>query len=309
MCMTTAILVLARTLHFGSAMMLFALPFFMLVILRPVFSADTRESYPLFCLHMTKWLGVALILEAGSGAVWFWIVAAQMSNHSPWSVLDAADLNTVLWQSEFGQLWLVRAVVGVTLGGALYFVSQRKTLSPPKPCLLNGFVIIISGCLLITLAWAGHAAVGVHHQILHLLTNTQHLLIGAIWPTGLIPMAYFLWHINKGNRPSPAHREIATVKRFSQASLAAVLILLVTGFLNGWLMIGSWGNLVATAYGRLLLCKVFVVAIMIGVGAFNRFRLMPRIHDAPIMFQILGRTILAESCLALVVLFIVGMHT
>jgi len=192
---------------------------------------------------------------------------------------------------------------------ALYFVSRRKTLLPPRPSLLNGIIVALSGCLLITLAWAGHVVAGIHQQIWHLLADTPHLLIGAIWPMGLIPMAYFLWHINKGNQSSPANREIETLQRFSQTSLIAVLILLVTGSINGWLMIGSWENLVTTTDGRLLLGKVLVVAIMIGMGAFNRFHLMPRIHDVPLMFRTLRKTLLAESCLALVVLFIVGMHT
>ena len=307
--MATALFVLARTLHFGSAMMLFALPFFMLVILRPASSPDAMESHSAFCRKMTKWLGIAWVLEAVSGGVWFWFVVAQTTHQSPWRLLAPADLSPVLWQTSFGRLWLVRGAMGIALGLALYFAARRKTLSSPRPSFLNGFITAVSGCVLITLALAGHATAGVHHQILHLLTDTPHLLIGAIWPIGLIPMAYFLWHINKGNPLLPADREIETLQRFSQTSLIAVLILLVTGSINGWLTIGTWENLVATTDGRLLLGKILVVAIMIGMGAFNRFHLMPRICDVPLMFRILRRTIVAESCLALVVLFIVGMHT
>lgn len=307
--MTTAVLILARTLHIGGAMMLFALPYFMLVILRPAFSADTTKSYSSFCQKMTKWLGVALMVEALSGGIWFWFVAAQMRHQSPWGILGLTDLNVVLWQTQFGRLWLVRGTIGAALGVVLYFVSRRKTLLPPTLSLLNGLVVLASACLLVTLALAGHVVAGIHHQILHLIADTPHLLIGAIWPTGLIPMAYFLWHVTRKNRPLPADREIETLQRFSQTSLIAVMILLVTGSINGWLIIGSWENLVTTTYGRLLLAKIAVVVIMIGIGAFNRFHLMRRIHDLPLMFRALGKTIVAESCLALIVLFIVGMHT
>lgn len=307
--MTTAILVLARTLHIGSAMMLFALPYFMLVILRPAFSEETIESYSGFCQKMTKWLGIALVFEAVSGAVWFWFVAAQMSNRSPGSMLAPSDLNLVLWQTPFGRLWVLRGVIGIVLGVALYLVWQRGTLLPPRPSRLNWLIVFLSACLLISLAWAGHVAAGLHHQILHLLADTPHLLVGAIWPVGLIPMAYFLWHIKKGSRRLPVEREIETLQRFSQSSLIAVSILVITGSINGWLMIGSWDNLVTTTYGRLLLSKLLVVAIMIALGAFNRLHLMPRIRDVPIIIRTLGRTIMAESCLALLVLFIVGMHT
>ena len=289
--------------------MLFALPYFMLAVLRPAFSADSMESYSSFCQKMTRWLGVALILEAVSGGAWFWLVAAQTSNRSPWGTLPPADLNMVLWQSSFGRLWLLRGAMGAALGLALYLASRRKTLLPPSPCLLNWLIAALSACLLITLAWAGHVTAGIHHRLLHLLADAPHLLVGAVWPVGLIPMACFLWHINRKNQPSAAGREMETLQRFSKTSLIAVLILMVTGSINGWLMLGSWENLVATTSGRLLLGKIIVVAIMIGIGAFNRFHLMPRIHDVPLMFRTLGKTIVAESCLALVVLFIVGMHT
>jgi len=302
--MTTAVLVLARTLHIGSAMMLFTLPYFMLVILRPVFAADPVESHDSFCRGVIKWLWVALILEAVSGFIWFWFVAAQMSGQSPWGIPDPADLNTVLGQTQFGRVWLGRAIVGVVLGVALSFVARRKTVLPSRPALLN--CLVISGCLLISLAWAGHAAAGVHHHALHLLADALHLLIGSIWPMGLIPLACFLWRIDRRNQILPADQDIRVLQRFSHISLLAVLILLVTGFINGWLMLGSWKALVTTTYGRLLLGKVLVVGIMICLGAVNRLCLLPRIRDAPLMFQALRRVIIVESCLALVVLLIVG---
>jgi putative copper resistance protein D len=247
-----------------------------------------------------------LILEVVSGFVWFWFVAADMSGDSPWRFLDPADLNTVLWQTQFGQIWLGRAALGVALGVALCFVSCKKTLRPPRSSFLNWLVAAISGVLLMTLAWAGHGASGIHYHVLHLVADILHLFIGAIWPMGLIPMVCFLWHIHRGNQIAPADREIKALRRFSQISFMAVLALVVTGIINGWLMVGSWEALVTTPYGWLLVSKVLVVGIMIGLGAFNRLCLLPRMEAAPILFRTLRKTILAESGLTLVVLFIVG---
>jgi copper resistance protein D len=307
--MAIAVLVLARTLHIGSAMMLFALPYFMLVILRPAFSVAAIENYSSFCRKMTSWLGIALMLEAISGVVWFWLVVAQTRNQSPWDVPGLADFDAALWQTQFGRLWLIRGVMEVAFGLTLYFVARGGTLLSSGFSLLNWILVTLSGDLLVTLAWAGHAVAGIHRQILHLMAVIPHLLVGAVWPTGLIPMAYFLWSMKKRGKPLPAGREIEILERFSQASLIAVLILAATGSINGWLMIGSWENLIGTTNGRLLLGKILVVAIMIGLGAFNRYHLMPRIHDVPVLVRTLGKTVVAESCLALVVLFIVGMHT
>jgi putative copper export protein len=121
-------------------------------------------------------------------------------------------------------------------------------------------------------------------------------------------MGYFLWHLGRRDQLLPTGREVAILQRFSQASLLAVALLLATGMINGWLMVGTWQNLTNTWNGKLLLGKLLIVTIMIGVGAFNRFLLMPRIHDLPVMFRTLRGTIVAESFLGLLVLCIVGLH-
>ena len=90
--MTTAVLVLARMLHIGSAMLLVALPFFTLVILQADFSDGKSQRRSRFFCKMIRWFWLCLLLEALSGLLWFWLVAAQMSDHSPWQLLDAADL-------------------------------------------------------------------------------------------------------------------------------------------------------------------------------------------------------------------------
>jgi putative copper resistance protein D len=305
--MTSAILVLARTVHFGSAMLLFALPYFLLIILRPVFSTETEVRYLPFCRDMEKWLGVALCLEAISGGIWFWIIAAQKLNQSSWRAPSMADLGRVLGHTPFGHLWLLRAGIGLGLGTGLYLALRRKTFLPPRPSFLNGLILIFSGILLITLAWAGHAASGIHHQILHLLADTPHLLLGAIWPIGLVPMAYFLWRNKRADGGLPTNPEVKVLQRFSKTCLIAVLILVVTGSINGWLMIGSWKSLLTTAHGHLFLAKMAVVGLMVAMGAFCHLRLMPTI-DAPDRVRTLERTLWLESSLAVVVVFIVGMH-
>lgn len=304
--MIAAVLVLARTVHIGSAMLLVALPFFMLVILQPGLGAERGEGYSMFCRKIIKGLWLAFILEALSGLVWFWFVAAQMSDQSPWRILDSADLNAVLWQTQFGQLWLARAAIGVLLGVVLYFVSRRK--SQPRPVIYpsNWLALAVSSILLATLAWAGHAVAGIHYHALHLAADILHLLLGSIWPIGLIPLGWFLWDAHQRNQPSLEDSEIGTLKRFSQFSLIAVLLLLITGFINGWLMIGSWNALFTTNYGLLLLIKVLAVMVMISLGAYNRLYLLPRIQEGRWFLLSLRRTVFAESLLALVVVSIVG---
>ena len=159
--------------------------------------------------------------------------------------------------------------------------------------------LTLSVVLLISLAGAGHAEAGIHLRLLHLAIDASHLLLGALWPVGLIPLGLFL-------RERYGANELPVLRRFSRASLITVLLLLLTGVANSVLMIGAWDDLVTTLYGRLLVGKVAVVFLMIGLGALNRRVLTPNPAEAPETLKSLRRNVAAESCLGAIVLIIVG---
>lgn len=275
--------------------MLVALPFFWAVILRRGVWADRNGSFRR-ALEWMWWM--ALGLEAVSGAAWFWLAGAQMNDQSAWSV---PDLGTVLWQTSFGRLWLVRAGVGLALGG-IFFWGRKAGLCPGRDWLL----LAVGGCLLGSIAWAGHAEAGIHQRAFHLFVDALHLLLGAIWPMGLIPLGLFLRELRMRDPAGLLQGEERILRRFSQTSLVAVLLLVATGLINSWFMIGAWNELVTSVYGRLLLAKVILVLVMIGLGAVNRLYLLPRMASGPPGLWTLRGAIQAEICFALLVLLIVG---
>jgi putative copper resistance protein D len=70
-------------------------------------------------------------------------------------------------------------------------------------------------------------------------------------------------------------REAAT--RFSALGVASVTTLLATGIVNAWILVGSFRALAVTEYGRLLMLKLVVFAVMLVLAAVNRFWLTPRL--------------------------------
>ncbi|MFJ5899219.1 copper resistance protein CopC [Streptomyces sp. NPDC093064] len=62
----------------------------------------------------------------------------------------------------------------------------------------------------------------------------------------------------------------AAVARFSRIAFGAVTVLVVTGVYQSWRGLGSWTTLTDTAYGRLLLVKLVVVALLLAVAARSR---------------------------------------
>ena len=60
-------------------------------------------------------------------------------------------------------------------------------------------------------------------------------------------------------------------------AIASVAALLGTGIVNAWILVGSLHALLVTEYGRLLMLKLAVFAIMLAFAAVNRFWLTPRL--------------------------------
>jgi len=66
-------------------------------------------------------------------------------------------------------------------------------------------------------------------------------------------------------------------RRFSVAAEVCVGVVIVSGLWLGWKSVGSPAQLWETPYGRFLLLKIALVAVLIGCGAVNEFVLLPRI--------------------------------
>ena len=69
----------------------------------------------------------------------------------------------------------------------------------------------------------------------------------------------------------------AIVPRFSALAVVSVGVLLVGGLVNGYLEVRAWSGLWETNYGRLLLAKSAIVLVLLGLGAYNNRRAVPRI--------------------------------
>jgi putative copper export protein len=62
--------------------------------------------------------------------------------------------------------------------------------------------------------------------------------------------------------------------------MVCVASLATTGLFAAWAHLPSVGALVSTGYGRLLVLKLALVAVVLGLGALNWKKLTPRLHEA-----------------------------
>src|SRR5262249_14274785 len=119
----------------------------------------------------------------------------------------------------------------------------------------------------------GHAADG-GDVTLAVAVDWAHAVAASAWTGGLIALA-----LVAGRREAPWSREslAAVVPRFSRLAGLCLLAVAVTGSYNAWTQLGGFSRLVTTAYGRVLIAKLVVVAVLVWLGAVNRYVLLPRL--------------------------------
>ncbi|MFB6791101.1 copper resistance protein CopC [Streptomyces olivaceus] len=178
----------------------------------------------------------------------------------PAGALDPDALGDTL-TARPGVLLLIRLAL---LGPAALFlarmfrtpVGDRHPRPGPRAATAGGALAV---ALALTWAASEHASAGI--QVPAAMTSsTLHLLATAVWLGGLTALLLTLRSAG----------DAATVARFSRVALASVTVLAVTGVYQSWRGLGSWQALTGTTYGRLLLAKVVLVAVLLAAASVSR---------------------------------------
>jgi len=298
--MTEAALIATRFLHFASVLAVFGLALF------PLYTYPSRVGSP--PARLIRWLRSGLrksaLLALLSGIAWAYLTLANMPG-SLTGVVDPDAFWALFREASFGQIWVARLALIVTL-----LVSVRGCKTSDHPDWITAGV---SGVILATLAGIGHTHVsnGAAH-VIHVSADGAHLLAAGAWLGGLLPLAYVLAVARQS--PSPERYGDANIAllRFSGIGYTAVAVLVVSGLINSWFLIGSVSALLDSPYGQLLLAKVCLFAGMLTLAAANRFWLVPSLIGTKVpgqpaaLFVRLGRHVLGEQAMGLVIVVIVS---
>ncbi|MFJ8704175.1 copper resistance CopC/CopD family protein [Streptomyces ardesiacus] len=201
-------------------------------------------------------------------AAWWTLLAATVAllvlrapyeaGTGPSAALDPAALGDTL-TTRPGALLLTRLGLLVPVGAYLARTARARRGST-RPA--AGVGVVLAVALALTWAAAEHAAAGPQVPVA-MASSVLHLLATAVWLGGLVALLTTL----RASRSAPG---AATVVRFSRTAFAAVTVLVVTGVYQSWRGLGSWQALTATTYGRLLLAKVVLVAVLLSAAAVSR---------------------------------------
>ncbi len=304
------LLIAARALHFTAAVSLCGIFAYRCLVAGPAWRQSGIDLIDLtdFAgrrgLDRLAWssLGLALI----SGAAWLLLQSSMMSGRPLGQAVAQGVVGVVLTRTRFGEVWIMRAVFAAALGVCLLAVRRRRIAGAADWAALVSSILFLGA-----LAWVGHggATPGAAGR-LHLAADILHLLAAGAWLGMLIPLALLLADARRHRDPDRARLAWLATARFSNIATAAVAVLFAAGLVNTWFLAGTIPALIGTLYGRLLLLKVAIFAVMLGLAAVNRLRLSPRLADRdagarPAIGQ-LRRNALIEAGCGIAVLAIVG---
>lgn len=212
-------------------------------------------------------LGLLIVGGAVLGAVGGALaVLAQVALTTGRPVTDAVGLvGEVAADSRPVAVALVRtALVGLgALVAAIALLSRRRVAG-----LLVSGVLIAAGGFLAPVAGHPWTADG---RLLAVSADGVHLLAASIW-LGLLASLI----ASAGVLPDP----VAAVRVVSRAALVASLVLVGTGTLSAWILLGSIDAALSTASGQLVIVKVAGFAALVWLGWINRTRLVPLLERA-----------------------------
>ncbi|MDO9456452.1 copper resistance protein CopC [Nocardioides sp.] len=207
----------------------------------------------------------------------------------------------VTWSALAATEYVVAAAVAVGLVVALVLLGSGA------PGRRRGWVALAAAVVATTApALTGHTRAATP-EVLAVAADLVHLLAGSVWLGGLVGLGLVLADLS--GRGTMAGEVLA---RFSGVAAGILAVLVVTGSLLAWRVLGSWSGLVDTTYGKLLLVKIGAALVVIAIAAFNRFRLLPRLQaaahrkDRRAGAGLVVRSVVAESAVLVVVLLLTG---
>lgn len=239
--------------------------------------ADAAVRVLLWASRVVLYLG--LFIGCGGAAFAAWVASPTPTARQPITAalllgllalplslagqgLDAlgADLSALLrpavWRAALGtSLALTLAIAAVALASGLLALRLNG-----RGGRIAGIVSV--GLAGLALASSGHASAA-SPQALMRPAVFLHAAGIALWAGALLPLVQALKH---GDATS-------VLRRFSSRIAAIVAALLASGLVLAVVQVERPATLIETNYGRVLLVKLALVALVLGLAGFNRWRL------------------------------------
>jgi copper resistance protein D len=296
-------MIVVRAVHFAATAVTAGALIFRTVVAEPALRSR-REPSAIVESQIRKAAWISLAVAVFSGLAWVLLLTMSLSAESLGEAVMSGALRDVLNLTQFGWVSQIRLALAIVLAICLAF---------ERSALWRWLALGAAVGLIASIAWTGHAAStpGATGN-LHLAADALHVLAASAWIGGLVSLVLLLAAISKIPPLPGAALARDAASRFSTLGMLSVAILVLSGIVNAWILVGSFHALFASEYGQILILKLVVFAFMLAFAAINRFWLTPRLAVSPSSEQLealrrFKRNSMIEIALGLAIFAVVGL--
>jgi putative copper export protein len=269
----------------------------------------TKSARPSPLSVASRWLlyaGLMLLVGAPLLAV---VCAGEVPRRLPAVVASGCCLGTV---GAAGIAWDAAQAAHLGLGDLAGTSIGRQLLGREAPILAAGVLAACAFALPLTRRYrrvmvtavgvaglaamwgdvaASHASAARSWRLERMAAQWAHFAAAGVWVGGLVALLTTI---------GEAGDKARLTRRFSAIALGSVVVLAVSGTQRAYDEIGSIHRLVSTGFGQDVVVKSSLLAVMVGLGAVNRFRSVPAVARtvAPLRALVRGEVLLAGGVLA-----------
>ncbi|HYC68006.1 copper homeostasis membrane protein CopD [Brevundimonas sp.] len=291
--MTEVLLIGLRVIQYAAAAMVLGVPAFMLYSHAAMAGVRPRWA------EILTLSAAAVLLVATLAAL---VAQTAVMAGSMAEAVKPETLGFVISGTGLGAAYVVRAalaLLALLLALALRGDVLWRSLIVPAVLIAASF------------AWTGHGgATEGAWRWPHLAADIVHALAALIWIGALA--AFVVLARRRHGADGSAEALAAALVGFANVGAVAVAVLVLSGLVNAWVLVGPDGLQAAprTPWGLLLAAKLAAFAGMVTLAVLHRYRLAPRLSAAgasaaPHLAR-LRRTLAVEFALGLIVLGLVA---
>jgi copper transport protein len=215
---------------------------------------------------MTKFVVIGAILVIASSIAMIVVQASSIGS----SVQDAIA-------TKFGNIWLTRMLQSSVLMAIAFLVYRKAARNNASPASSEIIAIFILGlATLVTSSMMAHAAA--NSQIGPIALDFFHDVAASIWIGGLMLLGLVATPkiLEIADEKAKATAISLLIPRFSMIVVTILGIVAITGPLLLYSIESDLSLTIASIYGKFLIAKLSLAAVMLGMGAYSQFAIQKK---------------------------------
>ncbi len=212
--------------------------------------------------------------------------------------IDPATIRELIVDTTYGHLWLVRiALIGVALA-FLWWTTRstgrqssgvRNTVSTRGQAMYIIAWLTLAGLILLTVALSEDITQLAQAHISAVVLNWLFLAAQCTWFGGAAYLGFVLLPLLPAIEPDQHGRALVTLlQRYMPLVLGSIAVLLVSGLFLAETSLSDVQQLITDPFGRALLVKIVLIALMLLLSGYALFFLGPQLHRQVILLPVVN---------------------